>query len=68
MPRRQLKSIPKPSHDVPRAIRLVFEPIIDAIESRFLGRNNSERAMTGEDLIELGLVTREQLNQLDVNS
>jgi len=49
MPRRQLKSIPKPSHDVPRAIRLVFEPII-------------------EDLIELGLVTREQLNQLDVNS
>lgn len=65
MARRQLKSIPKPSHEVPAVLRRILEPIIDAIETRFLGRENEERVVTRGELVDLGLVTQEDLNNLD---
>jgi hypothetical protein len=43
----------------------ILNPVRDIIETRFLGTSSKELAVTREDLIKLGLVTEQDLNQLD---
>lgn len=61
---RALKSIPKPTRDIPVAIQRVLAPMRDAIERRLLSRSD-EQVITRDDMIRLGLATAEQLRELD---
>ena len=60
----ELKSVPRLTGEVPTPIARILAPMIDAIERRFLSRT-TERAVTREDLVRLGLTTRDELRQLD---
>ena len=52
---RDLKSIPKNLFNLPRELRITLEPMIDAIETRFLGNDSRERVVTRDELVRLGL-------------
>lgn len=60
---RKFQSIPSPVH-IEDEIRKIFVPIVDAVERRLL-KNTSEKMISREDLLALGLVTQDQLNQLE---
>ena len=61
---RRLQSIPQPTH-VESEVRKILVPMIDAIERRLIRRTDqNERAVTRQELIDLGLVTEAQINQL----
>lgn len=62
---RRLASIPRPTSLVPKPIADILGPIRDAIETRFLGRDRKERAITGSDLVKLGLATDAELQALE---
>lgn len=62
MTTRRFQSIPRPTH-VESELRKILTPIIDAVERRILNRTN-ERAITRQDLIDLGLVSQAQINEL----
>ncbi|MCK5920084.1 MAG: hypothetical protein KAG66_04045 [Methylococcales bacterium] len=61
----KLPSIPRTTSGIPKAIADVLNPIRDAIEVRFLGRNTKELVVTRNDLLKLGLVTDADLQTLD---
>ena len=68
---RRLPSIPRPSSgQIPKAIVDILNPMREILEARVLSRNNNttanvnELAITRGDLLELGLATQEQLNNL----
>lgn len=60
------KFVQIPSHSSnikDRILRSYLEPIRDAVQRRFQGAS-TERVVTREDLVTLGLVTRQELNKL----
>lgn len=59
-----LKSIPKPTADMPVTVARVINPMRDAIERRFLG-SSDERVITRGELKRLGILSDAQLNELD---
>ena len=61
----RLPSVPKPTGQIPKPVADVLNPMREAIEVRFLRRKSVERAVTRQDLITLGLVTSQDLEQLD---
>ena len=63
MARRRFQSIPQPTH-VESELRKILVPIVDAIERTVIRRSN-ERAITRQDLIDLGLATQAQVNELE---
>lgn len=63
---REMKSIPKPTN-VGKELAAVLHPIIHNIEVRFLRRRNNELTITRQDLLNLGLATQEQLDNLEDN-
>jgi len=61
----KLPSIPRPTGQVPKVVADVLNPIRDALEIRFLGRNKLEKVVTRQDLVQLGLVTEQQIDELE---
>ena len=62
---RNLPPIPNPRSDVPKVIADILNPIREILQVRFLTSSSSEKSVTRADLVKLGLVTDEQLNNLD---
>lgn len=49
----------------PSTIRRALEPIRDAVQRRFQGKNSGERVVTRADLIALGLATESDIEKLE---
>ena len=61
---RKFQSIPATLQDVDPQISKVLRALIDAVERRLLKRSN-ERMMSRQDLIDLGVVTQAEVDNLD---
>ena len=46
------------------ALRAVLEPVRDMVQRRFQGAVKGDRAVTRNDLVELGLVTQRDIDNL----
>ena len=63
---RKLPPIPRPTRDIPKNLVDILEPVREILQTRFFtGGVSNEKAVTRQELIDLGLVTQEQLTELD---
>ena len=61
---RSIPPIPRPTRNIPKVLVDILTPMREALQIRFINGDN-DTAITRQDLIDLGLVTQEQINQLD---
>lgn len=62
---RELKSIPSTLTGIAPELSRILAPIIHNMEVRFLRRSNNELVVTRQQLLDLNLVTQEQLDNLE---
>lgn len=60
-----VKSVPNTTTSIPVEIKRILDPIRHNIEVRFLGKSKGSRAVTGNDLVALGLITEADLNKIE---
>jgi len=59
------KSVPSTLSAVPPEVAKILQPMIHNIELRFLRRNSRTRAVTRQDLIDLGLASQADVDNLE---
>lgn len=64
MTRRIFQSIPSTVHVQDTEVRKILWALKDSVERRLL-RSTNEKAITRQDLLDLGLISQEQINTLE---